>query len=322
MLMPIIPKSSYRAPILFTNPHVQTVFPTLFRKVTGVSYRRERIDTPDGDFLDLDWSNIGSKRLAILLHGLEGNSTRTYILGMVKALNNGGWDAVAVNFRGCSGEPNRKLRFYHMGETGDLETVVSHVVGLGSYEELSLLGFSLGGNVILKYLGERGQDVNAMFKKAVVFSVPCDLTSSSRKLDHPANRLYMRRFLRMLHEKIRMKMEILPASINDRGYERIKNFEDFDDAYTAPIFGFKNAEDYWTRGSSKPFLSKISIPTLLINSADDPFLAEPCYPVEEASKSKCLFLEMPVHGGHVGFVTLNNRNQYWSEGRAVSFLDE
>jgi len=320
--VPIISQSSYRAPVLFTNPHVQTVFPTIFRKVTGVSYRRERIDTPDGDFLDLDWSTVGSQRLAILLHGLEGNSTRTYILGMVKALNKNGWDAVAVNFRGCSGESNRTLRFYHSGETSDLDNVVSRALGLGIHRALALIGFSLGANVILKYLGERGNGVHASIKKAVAFSVPCDLTSSSLELGRFSNRPYMRRFLGMLREKIRMKMEVLPGSINDHGYERIKNFKDFDDTYTAPIFGFKNAEDYWKRASSKPSLPDISVPTLIVNAADDPFLGEPCYPVEEAAQSKTLFLEVPDHGGHVGFVAFNNQNQYWSEHRALSFLHE
>jgi uncharacterized protein len=320
--VPILSQSSYRAPVLFSNPHVQTVFPSIFRKVTGVSYRRERIDTPDGDFLDLDWSTVGSQRLAVILHGLEGNSTRSYVLGMVQALNNGGWDAVAVNFRGCSGESNRTLRFYHSGETSDLDTVVSRALDLGSHKELALIGFSLGANVILKYLGERDDGIHASIKKAVVFSVPCDLTSSSLKLGRLSNRLYMRRFLKMLHEKIRMKMDALPGSINDHGYEHIKNFKDFDDAYTAPIFGFKNAEDYWKRASSKPFLLEISVPTLVVNAADDPFLGEACYPVEEATRSKTLFLEVPDHGGHVGFVAFNNQNQYWSERRALSFLEE
>ena len=145
-----------RPPLFCSNTHIQTVIPTLFRKVSGVTYQRERIDTPDGDFLDLDWSRVGSKRLAIVLHGLEGNSTRSYMMGMVKALNRGAWDALAVNFRGCGGEPNRRLQMYHSGETGDLQTVIRHVSENDKYSALALVGSSLGGNVILKYLGEQG----------------------------------------------------------------------------------------------------------------------------------------------------------------------
>jgi uncharacterized protein len=256
------------------------------------------------------------------LHGLEGNSTRSYMLGMAKAVNNGGWDALSVNFRACSGESNWTLRFYHSGETGDLETIISHVLGLGTYKELSLIGFSLGASVILNYLGKRGSETLASITKAAVFSAPCDLTACARKLDQPSNKPYIWRFLKMLHEKVRTKAEKMPGSITDQGYENIKTLKDFDDTYTAPIFGFKNAEDYWTRASSKPFLPNISIPTLIVNAADDPFLAEPCFPREEASRSKTLVLEIPDHGGHVGFVAFNNQDQYWSERRAVSFLNE
>jgi predicted alpha/beta-fold hydrolase len=241
---------------------------------------------------------------------------------MVKALNKGGWDAVAVNFRGCSGEPNKKLRFYHSGDTAELETILSHIIGLGRYQELALVGFSLGANLILKYLGEQGSNVYAAIKKAAVFSAPCDLTSCSEALGTISNRLYMRRFLKMLHEKIRMKMQIMPESMDDADYDRIKNFKHFDDAYTAPMFGFENAEDYWAKASSKPFLPHISIPTLIVNAADDPFIGAPCYPNEEASRSKTVFLEVPDHGGHVGFVAFNNQKQYWSESRAVTFLNE
>ncbi|MFH0822398.1 MAG: alpha/beta fold hydrolase, partial [Pseudomonadota bacterium] len=153
--MPIISPSSYKAPLFCSNPHLQTIFPTILRRISGVEYQRRRIDTPDGDFLDLDWSVIGSPRLSIILHGLEGDSKRAYVMGMVRVLNRRGWDAVAVNFRGCGGEPNRKLQMYHSGETGDVATVIKHAAAMGTYEELFLVGFSLGGNVILKYLGER-----------------------------------------------------------------------------------------------------------------------------------------------------------------------
>lgn len=320
--MPVISPSSYRAPVMFSNPHVQTVFPSVLRRVTGIKYSRIRIDTPDGDFLDLDTSSVGSERVAIVLHGLEGDSTRSYVLGMVKALNKGGWDAAALNFRGCSGECNKKLRFYHSGDTGDLQTVISHLTALRRYTEMALVGFSLGGNVVLKYLGEQASGVPAFIRRAVTISVPCDLTSSSQKLAQPVNRLYLKRFLRMLREKIRMKMALMPDLISDAGYDSIKSFKEFDDRYTAAMHGFENAEDYWEKASSKPVLHDISIPTLLINAADDPFLTEQCFPIEEAQESPFLFLEIPDHGGHVGFVTFNREGQYWSESRAVAFLKD
>ena len=320
--MPVVAESSYRAPLLFSNPHVQTVYPTLFRKVTGVTYSRKRINTPDEDFIDLDISSVAAERMAIVLHGLEGDSGRGYMLGMVKALNRGGWDAAALNFRGCSGESNRQVRFYHSGDTGDLRTAISQLSIDGRYSEMALVGFSLGGNVVLKYLGECGPNVPAVIRKAAAMSVPCDLTSTSHRLAEPANRMYMKRFLRLLRQKIRMKMAVMPGRLNDDGYERIRNFKDFDDRYTAPVHGFENAEDYWKKASSQPFLGQISVPTLLINAADDPFLTEPCFPVDEAKDNPFLLLEIPDHGGHVGFVTFNRSGEYWSESRVVSFLND
>ncbi|MFH1117639.1 MAG: alpha/beta fold hydrolase [Pseudomonadota bacterium] len=319
--MPIIAQSRYRPSWPFTNAHVQTVYPTLFRKVAGVGYRRERIDTPDGDFVDLDFSEVGSDRIAIILHGLEGDSSRQYMLGMVQAFNRSGRDAVAMNFRGCSGECNRKLRFYHSGDSGDLHTVVTHVLQEHDYAQVALIGFSLGANVVLKYLGEQGDDVLPQIRKAVAFSVPCDLGSCSHEISSPVNRLYLKRFLRMLREKIRMKMRMMPDLVTDHGYETIKTFKDFDDRYTAPMSGFKDAEDYWEKCSCKPFLTSISVPTLVISAADDPFLGDPCYPREEALANPNLSLEIPRQGGHVGFVSFNGREEYWSETRAVEFVN-
>ncbi len=318
--MPLISPSGYRAPLMFSNPHVQTVFPSLFRRVSGVHYRRHRIDTPDNDFLDLDKSTVGSRRLAIILHGLEGDSSRAYVLGMVKAVNKIGWDALVVNFRGCSGVSNKRVRFYHSGDTQDLETVISYVTANENYSELALIGFSLGGNIILKYLGERGTQTNSLITKAVAFSVPCDLESSSHHLARSANKIYLKRFLRLLRKKIRMKMAIMPEQISDHDYKTIKTFKEFDDRYTAPMFGFSGAEDYWRKASSKPFLASISIPALLVNAADDPFLTDLCYPTEEAKNNPRFFLEIPKFGGHVGFMAFNPTREYWSESRTVSFL--
>lgn len=317
--MPIVP-SSYRAPWAFRNGHFQTIYPTLFRRVSGVEYRRSRIETPDDDFLDLDASSVGADRVAIVLHGLEGNSQRPYVRGMVKALSRAGWDVVAWSFRGCGGEPNRQLRFYHMGDTTDIHTVLDHVIAAGRYRGVGLVGFSMGGNVILKYLAEQGARIASTVCGAVVFSVPCDLGASARKMDLASNTLYTLRFLVMLRRRVREKAERFPGLIDGQGLHGVRTFREFDDRYTAPIHGFQSAEDYWEKSASKPLLKHITIPTLMVNARDDPFLTPSCFPCDEARESRSLYLEMPAHGGHVGFVSLNHEGTYWSETRAVEFL--
>jgi len=289
--------------------------------VEGVRYERERICTVDDDFLDLDWSTRGSEKLAIISHGLEGNSERGYVLGMVKAINRSGWDGLAWNMRGCSGQPNRKLRFYHSGATDDLSAVIEHVLNLEKYGLIGLVGFSLGGNMTLKYLGERGDQVDPVIALAATCSVPCDLASGADQMAKLSNRIYMKRFTRMLHEKIKAKMRMMPDKIDDKGYDQIRTFREFDDRYTAPIHGFKDANDYYRRASSRQFLHNIAIPTLLVNAKNDPFLPGPCYPVEEARAHPTFFLEMPESGGHVGFISFNRENEYWFESRAVAFLN-
>ena len=318
--MPIVEQSTYKAPLFCANPHVQTIAPTIFRRVRGVAYQRERIPTPDDDFLDLDWSRVGRRSVAIVFHGLEGNSTRSYMLGMVKALNRGGWDAVAVNFRCCSGEPNKALRMYHSGDTEDIHQVVSFVASAGTYEAIALIGFSLGGNVILKYLGEKTPFVDPRVKAAVAISVPCDLSGCASRLDEPGNRLYAKRFLRLLYDKIAAKARQYPDRVSVADYASIKTLKEFDNRYTAPLHGFLDAEDYYRKSSCKPFLGSISIPTLVINAADDPFLSRSCFPEAEAAASAHLFLEAPSCGGHCGFMSFRDNGVYWSERRAVSFL--
>ncbi len=320
--MPVIKDSTYISPRFLSNGHLQTVLPGLFRRVKAVSYIRERIITPDDDFLDLDWLKKGSPRLAILAHGLEGDSKRHYMLGMVNALAARGWDSVAWNARGCSGEPNRVLRFTHSGATEDLQAVISHVIATCAYHDIALIGFSLGGNLTLKYLGERGSALDRRIKAAAVFSVPCDLESSSIQLAKRANRIYMLRFMANLRQKVRALAKSMPGKIDDSGFEQLRSFKHFDDRYTAPIHGFSDAEDYWRKSSCKPFLTSISIPTLLINARNDPFLGEDCYPFEEAKQNLRLHLETPLGGGHVGFIGFNEQREYWSETRAVNFLSK
>jgi len=282
---------------------------------------RFRIDTPDGDFLDLDLSSVASRRVAVILHGLEGDSHRSYIKGMAKAVNRRGWDALAVNFRGCGGTPNRRPRMYHSGETDDLAAVMNYVVTGGAYDIAALVGFSLGGNVILKYLGEQGADYPPVIRAATTISVPCDLKACSVRLGEPGNRMYSHRFLKLLRRKISVKARVNPEAVSEAKFKDIKTLKDFDDRYTAPLHGFKDADDYYAQSSSLGFLKSIRVPTLLLNARDDPFLGTPCFPVEDARANPHLFLETPEHGGHVGFMAFNRDGEYWSETKAGSFLE-
>lgn len=320
--MPLIEGSSYCPPFLLQNGHLQTLYPSLARKLSPSLYQRERIETPDDDFLDLDWSRVNSRRLVIISHGLEGSTYRHYMIGMAAMMNRHGWDALAWNYRYCSGEINRRLRMYHNGCVDDLDCVLRHALKDGRYDAAALVGFSLGGNLTLMYLGSMAEKLDARVRRAVAFSVPCDLKAGALHLAKTKNCIYMKQFLASLHTKIRGKMAQMPGIINDDGYENIRDFRGFDDRYTAPINGFKDAEDYWEKCSSAKFLSAIPVPTLLVNAQDDPFLAPECYPVEQARKSRFVHLEMPQHGGHVGFVQFNAEGAYWSEHRAAEFLGQ
>lgn len=318
--MPLIDPSSYRAPSWLPGGHAQTIYPALFRRVARMTNRSYRLELADGDFIDLQWAGRESARLAILSHGLEANSTVGYMQAMAAALIRRGWDVLAWNFRGCGGEPNRLLRMYHSGATEDLHAVISHALEHHPAESIDLIGFSLGGNLTLKYLGERPAALSPRLHRAVTFSVPCDLACSSHQLSGRSNWLYMERFLREMRSKIRAKKQLFPDQLDLTGLRRIRTFQEFDDRYTAPIHGFRDAADYWRRNSCRQFLPKITLPTLLVNAANDPFLGPGCYPVEEAANSPCFHLETPATGGHVGFAAFGNRGEYWSETRAADFL--
>jgi predicted alpha/beta-fold hydrolase len=318
--MPLIHDSSYRAPSWLPGGHAQTIFPALFRRLPRVPARAERLELPDGDFIDLEWSGKSRDRLAILSHGLEADMRTGYIQGMAAALIRRGWDVLTWNFRGCGGEPNRLLRMYHSGATEDLHAVVEHALAHHPAATFDLIGFSLGGNLTLKYLGERPADLPPQLGRAVVFSVPCDLACSSRQLALFSNRIYMERFLIAMRSKIRAKKSTFPDELDLTGLNRIRNFGQFDDRYTAPIHGFRDAADYWARNSSRQFLPQIPLPTLLVNAANDPFLGPGCYPHEEAAASPCFYFESPATGGHVGFSAFGNGGEYWSETRALDFL--
>jgi uncharacterized protein len=320
--MPLIHDSTYRAPEWLPGGHAQTIFPALFRRVAPITDRGERLELPDGDFVDLKWSGNTSARLAILSHGLEADTETSYIQGMARALVRRGWDVLAWNFRGCGREPNRLLRMYHSGATEDLHAVICHALANHPAASVDLVGFSLGGNLTLKYLGERPEIHSPRLHRAVAFSVPCDLACSSAELATRANWLYMERFLREMRRKIRVKNRMFPDQLDLTGLGQIRTFQQFDDRYTAPIHGFKDAADYWARNSCRQFLPHITLPTLLINAANDPFLGPGCYPREEAAASEFFHFESPDTGGHVGFPTFGKNGDYWSETRAAEFLGQ
>jgi predicted alpha/beta-fold hydrolase len=248
---------TYSPPFFLFSPHLETIFPAVTRRVNIQPYERERIETPDNDFLDVDWLKNNSKKLVIISHGLEGNTSRAYMKGMAKIFHANGYNVLAWNYRGCSEEMNRQIRFYHSGATDDLNTVVMHAIQRG-YDEINLIGFSLGGNMTLKYLGE-GR-VPAEIKTAATISVPMDLGSSCRKISQPANWIYSNRFLKSLKNKILTKAS-LRNDLDISGIKNIYTLEQFDDRFTAPLHGFESANDYYSRCSAIHFVHDITIPT-------------------------------------------------------------
>ncbi|WP_316975087.1 YheT family hydrolase [Marinobacter xestospongiae] len=311
----------YRPPGWLRSGHLQSVWPTLFRRVALAPPQAEVIATADDDELHLDWYRTGSRRLAILSHGLEGHSRRPYILGLARGLLRSGWDVLAWNFRSCGGVMNRQPRFYHSGATVDLARVVD-VALEQDYQQVSLAGFSMGGNLTLLYLGQQGEQVDPRICGAVAFSVPCDLAGSAAELAKPSRRIYMQRFLKDLEGKMEEKAARFPELIDTRGFDQIRTFRQFDDRYTAPLHGFRDAEDYWAQCSSLGRLKDIRVPALLVNAQDDPFLSADCFPRSSSLLGDCVTLEAPRWGGHVGFVEHARDGYYWSERRAVAFLEQ
>ena len=316
--MPII-QSTYKPPFWAKKSFVSTVFSGLARTVSGVLQTRERIELYDGDFIDLDWSYAqqSSDKVIILLHGLEGNAQRPYITGTAKLFNENGVDACAVNFRGCSGEPNRLYRSYHSGATEDLEAVIDYILKQDKYSDIYIKGISLGANMALKYAGEREQLPKAL-KGIVAVSSPCYLKESCDALMSLKNRHYAIRFLAHLKDKLKPKLEQFPQDISTADFNSIKTLVDFDEVYTSKAHGFKNALDYYKQSSSLQYLASITIPTLIINALNDSFLSAECYPVKEAKQNPNLYLEMPKYGGHVGFI--DKGNVYYNEKRALEFI--
>ena len=353
--MPLIAPSSYRPPAHLRSAHLQTILPSVLRRVT-VPYMRECIETPDDDFLNLDWVKGGGKLegeagrvglgqgnpfspsatadrslfsppspLVILSHGLEGDSHRPYLAGMVKYLTANGLDCLAWNYRSCGGDMNRQARFYHIGETGDFDFVIRHALSKG-YETIYLLGFSAGGSMTLKYLGEQNLALHPAIQRAVTFSVPLSIMSSAQRLEAWDSMIYNVRFSRSLKRKVMNKASLMPDKLSIDKLRTVRTVREFDNVFTAPMHGFRDVDDYYQQSSALPFLPQITIPTLIVNAKNDPFLAPDCFPEQLARELPNVFMEFPEAGGHCGFPPGNafsgalRHGTYWSEERALAFL--
>lgn len=315
-IMPALVSTAYSPPSWLINGHLETIYPALLRTVKNVPVvQRKRIGTPDDDFLDLDMMAQGSKKLVVMQHGLEGSSQRAYMQGMGKIFFENGFDSCLWNYRGCSGVLNDQPIFYHSGATHDLDTVIQSLEN--RYEEIYLVGFSLGGNLTLKFLGEKPHSLK--IKKSVVFSVPMDLSSTSKNLMKPKCLIYERRFLRNLRTKVIRKSKNLPGHFDVKALDRVKTLWDFDEVVTAPLHGFASASDYYQKCSSRSFLHGITIPTLIVNALNDPLLTPECLDRSMVETHPNVTLELTTSGGHVGFADFKSP-YYWSEKRALDFI--
>jgi uncharacterized protein len=310
--------------------HLRTLWGKLVRRPISLRTRVERWHTPDGDELELHRSDsangasgLGARLL--VLHGLEGTIRSHYLQGILGEAARRGWSADALIFRTCNGEMTRARRLYHSGETTDLDLVVERLVREHPGQPLALVGFSLGGNVLLKWLGERGEGLPLEVRAAAAVSVPFDLERGSRFIEHGFARVYTRHFLRTLRAKARIKLEHDPALFDASALERARTLFDFDDAVTAPVHGFESATDYYARSSSLGFLLRIHCPTLLLSAYDDPFLPPEVLGdvARVAQKNPYLTVEFHERGGHVGFVSgrVPWAPRYYAEDRALSFLE-
>ncbi len=282
------------------------------------------METKDNDFIDLDFSSVQSDKIAIAIHGLEGSSNSNYIKNITQTLNQNKIDVVAFNMRSCSGEPNRLLSSYHSGKTEDLFEIIQFLEQHYNYTKIFIIGYSLGGNLTLKFMGEYAQKMPKIVKLAVGVSVPCDLEGSVEAISKKENKIYRNGFLKTLKQKALYKAKQFPkVNLDTNKIKKATNFYEFDDLVTAPIHGFKNAKDYWTQSSCKQFITKTTLPTLLISSKDDPFLNEECHPVKEAKNNDNFTFLQTQYGGHIGFVNgFILSKQRWLEDKILAFIQE
>jgi predicted alpha/beta-fold hydrolase len=307
------------------NPHLQTLWPALVRRpAQDVVLERERVELPDGDFIDLDWVNRGSTTpIVLILHGLEGSIQSHYAKGMMKQIAAQGWRSVFMHFRGCSEEPNRMARSYHSGDTKDVTYIVNLLRKREATVPIAAVGFSLGGNVLLKWLGETG--ASNPLTAAAAISVPFELKKCAKRIQKGLSRGYQWYFLKCLQERLIHKHQYVPniPIRPDVAFKKIKTMVEFDDQYTAPLNGFSDVEEYYAISSSRQYLLTIAVPTLILHAKDDPFMSETVIPDPE-ELSRHVRLEITDRGGHVGFVSGRYpwRPEYWLEYRVPEFFKD
>jgi uncharacterized protein len=308
-------EADFRPAWWLPGPHLQTLWPVL-RPRPRLALRRERVELDDGDFIDLE-IGPGNGPSVVVIHGLEGGLDSHYAATTLGALAAAGFRPVFMCLRGCSGEPNRLARAYHSGASDDLASVLAHLAGSPDGPALAAVGFSLGGNLLLKYLGETAAP---LVRVAVAVSVPFVLRDAMLRLNIGLSKRYREHLMRRLKESYRRKRAVMPG-LEDPGLDAMTDFFDFDDRITAPLNGFAGADDYYARCSCRPFLRHIRTPTLVLHALDDPFMFSRTVPgADELGPGVCL--ELARHGGHVGFVggILPWRPVYWLETRLVAFL--
>lgn len=302
------------------GPHLQTLWPKLARRLrNNEPINRERIELPDGDFVDLDWVGGDRGPIVLILHGLEGSVESNYARGMLNSIARQGWRGAVMHFRGCSGELNRLSRMYHSGETQDLATVVNFLKAREPSTRMAAIGFSLGGNVLLKWLGET-QEHNPL-SAAIGVSVPFELHKSAYRVQRGFSRIYQWYLLRSLIKKLMSKLEQKTIPFEVPPISQLRTIPEFDDKVTAPLHGFTSANDYYSKSSCRQYLKAIRVPTLLLQSQDDPFMTYDIIP-EEHELAASVTLEVSKRGGHVGFVGGRYpwKAEYWLEQRAPLFL--
>ena len=314
----MIIKSNFRPAWWLKNCHAQTLWPSLFRPRSAITLTRERLELADGDFLDLDWGMENSGPLVLILHGLEGNDRSHYTRPLLQYLSGQGLHPLLMYFHGCSNEVNRLPRAYHSGETTDLDAVVQHLKTRYPDKPIYAVGFSLGGNVLLKWLGETGSD-NPLTAAAAI-SVPFDLDNTATKLNSGISRIYQRYFMDKLHRSLQRKISHVELPVDVLTALQSKTIREYDDQVTAPLHQFRDADDYYQQSSSRHYLHAIAKPTLIIHAEDDPFMTRAAIPTQ-AELSDQITLELCRHGGHVGFIAGHAfKPVYWLEQRLSDYI--
>ncbi|TXI24997.1 MAG: alpha/beta fold hydrolase [Nitrosomonas sp.] len=300
--------TKYNPPRWLWGGNAQTIYPYLMSQPASIPYRRERWELDDGDFIDVDWlDGEGNKPLVVLFHGLEGGSRSHYALSMMRYLQSRQWNGVVIHFRGCSGYPNRLPRAYHAGDSAEIDWMLKRIASIQSSQlqksnrTIYAMGVSLGGNALLKWLGEQGKMASQYIAAVAAISVPMDLVAAGNVLDKGFNQLYTRHFLSSLKQKIVGKQKKFPGLFDIKAVTQCATLYEFDNLVTAPLHGFRDTDEYWTTSSSKPWLRVIEVPTLVLNAKNDPFLPAHALP-EYSAVSSAVTLEYPEQGGHVGFL--------------------